>query len=75
MRNSLTEAFLESTSTVSLIYLLLPGGNSDLQGFLPRLSSDLRERIPEHSALINVSTFPAGKGIELVKHNCVSASA
>ncbi|XP_023323078.1 uncharacterized protein LOC111697341 isoform X2 [Eurytemora carolleeae] len=40
--------------------ILITGGNSDLQGFLPRLSSDLRERIPEHSALINVSTFPAG---------------
>lgn len=40
--------------------ILITGGNSDLQGFLARLSSDLRDRIPEHSSLINVSSFPTG---------------
>ena len=36
------------------------GGNTDLQGFVPRLSSDLREALPEHAAIINVRTNPSG---------------
>jgi len=40
--------------------ILVTGGNSDLQGFMARLSCDLRERIPEHSAVINISSFPSG---------------
>ena len=40
------------------IYLV--GGNTDLQGFVPRLSSDLREALPEHAAIINVCPYPTG---------------
>ena len=39
---------------------MLLGGNTDLQGFVPRLSSDLREALPEHAAVINVTPFPTG---------------
>jgi hypothetical protein len=37
---------------------LFSGGNTDLQGFVPRLSSDLRDRLPEQAAVINISPFP-----------------
>jgi hypothetical protein len=37
---------------------LFLGGNTDLQGFVPRLSSDLRDRLPEQAAVINISPFP-----------------
>jgi len=40
--------------------ILMTGGNSDLQGLMGRLSSDLRDRLPEHSSLINISSFPTG---------------
>ena len=36
------------------------GGNTDLQGFAQRFSSDLRELLPEHSPIINVCPFPTG---------------
>jgi hypothetical protein len=38
----------------------MPGGNTDLQGFSHRFSSDLRELMPEHSPIINVCPFPTG---------------
>jgi len=41
-------------------HILIQGGNTDLQGFVPRLSSDLREALPEHAAIINVCTNPTG---------------
>ena len=43
---------------LNMIFCL--GGNTDLQGFVPRLSSDLREALPEHSAIINVCSDPTG---------------
>ncbi len=36
------------------------GGNTDLQGFTHRFSSDLRKLMPEHAPIINVVPFPAG---------------
>jgi hypothetical protein len=39
-------------------FLFFLGGNTDLQGFVPRLSSDLRDRLPEQAAVINISPFP-----------------
>ena len=48
----------------AIYFLFLPsltlGGNTDLQGFSHRLSSDLRELMPEHSPIINVEVFPGG---------------
>lgn len=41
-------------------HILIQGGNTDLQGFVPRLSSDLREAFPEHAAIINVCPYPTG---------------
>lgn len=41
-------------------HILVTGGNTDLQGFVPRLSCDLREALPEHSAIINVCPYPTG---------------
>lgn len=41
-------------------HILVQGGNTDLQGFAPRLSRDLREALPEHSAIINVCPYPTG---------------
>ena len=38
----------------------ISGGNTDLQGFAQRFSSDLRELLPEHSPIINVCPFPTG---------------
>lgn len=43
-----------------LTHILVQGGNTDLQGFSTRLSCDLREAMPEHSAIINVCSFPTG---------------
>lgn len=40
--------------------LLLLGGNTDLQGFEMRFSSDLRELLPEHSTIINVCRYATG---------------
>lgn len=39
---------------------MLLGGNTELQGFSQRFSSDLRECMPEHSMIINVCQFPPG---------------
>jgi hypothetical protein len=36
------------------------GGNTDLEGFAQRFSSDLREHMPEHAPIINVCPFPSG---------------
>ena len=36
------------------------GGNTDLQGFCRRFSSDLRDLMPEHSTVINVCPYPLG---------------
>jgi len=41
-------------------HILVQGGNTDLQGFVPRLSCDLREALPEHAAIINVCPYPTG---------------
>jgi hypothetical protein len=41
-------------------FLLLLGGNTDLQGFEMRFSSDLRELLPEHSTIINVCRYATG---------------
>lgn len=43
-------------------HILLTGGNTDLQGFIPRLSSDLRDRLPEQASVINISPFPNLRG-------------
>ncbi len=43
---------------LSCTYLL--GGNTDLQGFGKRLSSDLRALMPEHAPIVNVYPFPTG---------------
>lgn len=40
--------------------ILVTGGNTDLQGFSARLSSDLRDKLPEHSNIINICSFPTG---------------
>ena len=40
--------------------ILVTGGNTDLQGFNARLSSDLREKLPEHSNIINIFAYPTG---------------
>ena len=40
--------------------ILITGGNTDLQGFAQRFSSDLRELLPEHAPIINVFPFPTG---------------
>ena len=39
---------------------IIPGGNTDLQGFVQRFSSDLRELLPEHSMIINVCPYRTG---------------
>jgi actin-related protein len=40
--------------------LFFSGGNTDLQGFVHRFSSDLRELMPEHSMIINVCPYRTG---------------
>ncbi|XP_071746572.1 actin, macronuclear isoform X1 [Lepeophtheirus salmonis] len=40
--------------------ILISGGNAGLEGFVQRLSSDLREILPEHAPIINVRLFPSG---------------
>jgi len=40
--------------------ILVTGGNTDLQGFNARLSSDLRDKLPEQSNLINITSYPTG---------------
>lgn len=38
--------------------ILLTGGNTDLSGFALRLRKDLREILPEHSAIVEVRSCP-----------------
>jgi len=40
--------------------ILITGGNTDLRGFDKRFSRDLREKMPEHSPIINVRTDTCG---------------
>ena len=40
--------------------ILVTGGNTDLQGFNARLSSDLRDKLPDQSNLINIASYPTG---------------
>merc|ERR1712029_275694 len=41
-------------------HILITGGNTDLQGFAQRFASDLREKLPEHSPIIDVRPYPTG---------------
>ncbi len=41
-------------------FVFFSGGNTDLNGFVQRFSSDLRELLPEHSPIINVCPYPTG---------------
>jgi hypothetical protein len=51
-----TEEFIDNI--VGFYFFL--GGNTDLRGFDKRFSRDLREKMPEHSPIINVRIDTCG---------------
>eukprot|EP00096_Caligus_rogercresseyi_P012543 TRINITY_DN5293_c0_g1_i1.p1 TRINITY_DN5293_c0_g1~~TRINITY_DN5293_c0_g1_i1.p1 ORF type:complete len:431 (-),score=63.29 TRINITY_DN5293_c0_g1_i1:8-1135(-) len=64
---NLSEMVAEATKDIPGCYIkdcfsniLISGGNAGLEGFVQRLSRDLREALPEHGPIINVRLFPSG---------------